>query len=364
MGALEGRLRAAWQGRVSGCMLGKAVEAFSMTSGSEALSRFLEGVSALPLRDYIPHPTDIPHPADTPDRAEAPPLLLASCCRGRFEASQPDDDINYSVLALEMLERHGADLSTEDVARTWMNRLPVGMTFTAERAAFRQLLIHSHEYFALGAPVGFDLGLCSDNEYNDWIGAQIRADVYGWVAPGNPELATRLAKADAELSHRGDGVSGAVIVAAWGAAIPVEATLEDALDRAVSFIPEDSGAARAVALGRRLAGSAEGADVIRAAYPDLSPVHTNNNLALVVWSLLSQRDNFSAAIGDVVSAGWDTDCNGATVGALWALQGKAVPAQWTEPWRERIGVSLAGQGELRLEELVNRTVAVAESLAA
>jgi len=87
-------------------------------------------------------------------------------------------------------------------------------------------------------------------------------------------------------------------------------------------------------------------------------VHTVNNLAVVVWGLLSSVDDFGQAIGDTVAAGWDTDCNGATVGALWGLQGKPIPVQWTDPWQGRIGVDLAGIGELTLDALVDRTVAL------
>ena len=87
-----------------------------------------------------------------------------------------------------------------------------------------------------------------------------------------------------------------------------------------------------------------------------------NNLGLVVWALLRHGDDFDAAIGDVVAAGLDTDCNGATVGALWALQGKPVPAHWLTPWEGRVGVSLAGMAELSLSDLVERTVTVAERL--
>ena len=65
----------------------------------------------------------------------------------------------------------------------------------------------------------------------------------------------------------------------------------------------------------------------------------------MVWALYSNLDDFSAAIGDAVAAGLDTDCNGATVGALWALQGKPIPDAWTTPWKGRVRVSLAGQGE-------------------
>jgi len=331
-------------------MLGKAVEVFSITQGRAALSAYLDGAGALPLRDYVPLVED------------APAQIFSPACRGHLTISAADDDVNYSVLALELLEAHGRELRTEDVARAWLNRLPVGQTFTAERAAYRVLLSEGAEWFPGGADPGFDLALCSDNPYNDWIGAQIRADVYGWVAPGAPGLAARLARIDAELSHRGDGVDGAVLVAAWGAAIPGARGLESALDVALAEIPADGGVAAAAALGRELARAEQGPAEIHRAYSELSPVHTLNNLALVVWALLRHPDDFTAAVGDVVSAGWDTDCNGATVGALWGLQGKPIPEAWWAPWEGRVGLSLAGEREVSLDELVRRTCAVARSM--
>jgi len=82
----------------------------------------------------------------------------------------------------------------------------------------------------------------------------------------------------------------------------------------------------------------------------------------VVWALLAHPEDFAGAVGEVVAAGWDTDCNGATVGALWALQGEPIPDAWTRPWQARVGVSLAGQAEVSLDELVGRTAAVARAL--
>ena len=83
----------------------------------------------------------------------------------------------------------------------------------------------------------------------------------------------------------------------------------------------------------------------------------------MVWALLRHRDDYGAAIGEVVTAGLDTDCNGATVGGLWGLQGHPIPEAWTRPWNERVAFGLAGIDEIALGELVERTVAVAVQLA-
>lgn len=349
MSALEARIRAAWQGRVCGCMLGKPVELVSLLDGHEALAAYLDAAKAEPRRGYIGY---APHER-----------VRAEWCAGGYARSVPDDDINYSYLALLLLERHGLALTTEDVARAWLTLLPIGQTFTAERAAYATLTARGAHRFADGAPPGFDVTECADNRYNDWIGAQIRADVYGWVCPGNPSLAAELARRDAALSHREDGVFGAMIVAALGAALAAERP-DAAFELALAQIPAQSRAHAAARFGRSLAGDPRGGAEIRARYRDLSPVHTLNNLAIVVWALFSHLDDFGAAIGAAVCAGLDTDCNGATVGALWGLQGGEIPQAWVRPWNGRVGLSLAGCEEVALEALAARTVAVAERLRA
>ena len=48
------RLRGAWQGRISGCLLGKPLEILSFEKGREGLLSYLQRTDALPLRDYVP----------------------------------------------------------------------------------------------------------------------------------------------------------------------------------------------------------------------------------------------------------------------------------------------------------------------
>jgi len=59
-------------------------------------------------------------------------------------------------------------------------------------------------------------------------------------------------------------------------------TPEDALTTALSYIPATSDYAQAVKFGLSLTQDPRGAEQIRERYKDLSPVHTVNNLTIVV----------------------------------------------------------------------------------
>ena len=48
--------------------------------------------------------------------------MFRTSCRDELSRSEPDDDINYTVLALLLLEKHGRELRTEDVARAWLRQ--------------------------------------------------------------------------------------------------------------------------------------------------------------------------------------------------------------------------------------------------
>ena len=104
-----------------------------------------------------------------------------------------------------------------------------------------------------------------------------------------------------------------------------------------------------------IAAAGKSSDTIIKKYQELSPVHSLNNLAIVVWSFLSFQSSFDEAVGEAVSAGWDTDCNGATVGGLIGLDEGIIPKKWTDPWKGKVITSISGLGELNLDNLVQRT---------
>jgi hypothetical protein len=149
------RIRGAWEGRVSGCLLGKPVEVLSFKEGRTGLESYLREADAFPLRDYVPM-----------IQGTLVDQLGRRCCRGHICRAEPDDDINYTVLALLLLEDKGTNMCTDDVARAWLRLLPAGTTWTAERHAYRVLLDNMADEFVNGEAPGFDLSLCSDSDYN------------------------------------------------------------------------------------------------------------------------------------------------------------------------------------------------------
>lgn len=268
-----------------------------------------------------------------------------------------DDDMNYAMLNLSVLETYGKSFTTDNVAETWLNMLPVMSTFTAERVAYYNLLQlkDTSETAVL------------HNPYREWIGAMIRADVFGWVSPGNPVQAVKMAFNDASLSHTRDGVYAEMFAAAL---ISVSFTVQTpvaALKEALKFIPAESQTAKAVLYGMAVAERFDSwekvMDVLLEEYKSYFWVHAVNNTALLAAALAFSGGDFEKAICCTVMAGLDTDSSAATVGSvIGTINGfNKLPSKWVNPLKNRIRSSLKGFDNSKLSKLVGRTIEIAKN---
>jgi ADP-ribosylglycohydrolase len=331
------RVLGGWTGRAAGCLLGKPVEGLPPDKIRDVLT--MSG--QWPPRDYITA-------AGVPFEVQWSSSSGVSL-RENLDGMPEDDDLNYAILALRLLERHGRALTTDDVATAWLWDLPVGRTFTAERVAYRNLLD--------GVPP--DRAALVANPFREWIGAQIRTDVYGWANPGNRTTAGRLAVTDARLSHTRAGIHGAVWVAAMSAAALALDDATDVVGAGLDAIPADGDVAKAVRFGLDLAGTGldDALDALHTAYEGMHWVHAVNNSALTAYALAAAGGDFETGIGIATMGGWDTDSVGATVGAvLGALHG--VPEKWSRPLDNRIATSLPGLNGIAIDALAKRTTKV------
>lgn len=345
------RVHGAWLGRAAGCLLGKPVEKIPR-AGIRAI---LESSRNWPLTQYFTAKGLAPEVAR---RYPWNRKSAGTSLRENIDGMPEDDDMNFALIALRLLEAHGGRFSTDDVANSWLADLPAGRVFTAERIAYRNLLdgIEPDRAGSVGNP------------FREWIGAQIRTDVYGWVNPGDPRAAARLAWQDARLTHARSGLYGAMFIAA-ACSTAVVATGEDRIDRVLdaglSVIPPASRFAEAVAFGRELGASAlddeTAIDRIHDRYGRLHWVHSLNNSCLLAFSLVRGAGDFGRTIALAVVGGWDTDSVGASAGSIaGALIGaRGLPDAWVDPLRNRLATSIPGLDGIGFDELADRTRAVA-----
>ncbi len=345
--ALEDKVTGGWLGRIAGCNLGKPVEDGDHWT-AEHLRTYLVRAEAYPLRDYIPALDPMPAGFRLRDS-------WTHTTRGRVDGSARDDDIDYAILALHLMEKHGSRLQPDDVARAWLGLLPFNQVFTAEQAVYRNL-VH-----------GLQLPEATlyRNPYREWIGAQIRGDAFGWAHPGDPRAAAVLAHQDAALSHVTNGVYGEM----WSAALVSSAFTSDsareAVEASLAHVPPRSRLHEAIrdVLDQHAGGSTWDAALARIQdrYGHYSWVHTVNNAALVVAGLLWGDGDYAAVVGLTVQGGWDTDSNGATAGSVAGvlLGAVALPEHFVEPLHDRTRSALFGFDNSRISDLAQRTLRLA-----
>jgi ADP-ribosylglycohydrolase len=342
---LADRILGAWLGRCAGCNLGKPVEGW----GSRVkLREYLDQAGAFPLDDYVPALDPMPdgfrfHPS-WPDAV-----------RGRVTGMARDDDLDYTMLGLRILETYGRGYTSADVGSEWLRGMPYHTVYTAERIAYGNLVL------GLAPP----LTARHHNPYREWIGAMIRADIYGYASPGDPAGAARLAYQDAALSHTANGIYGEMWAAALIAAALTSSTGREALDQAILVVPARSrlrASLQATTAARDAGQSWEQAmESMEQRLDGYSWVHTINNAEVVAAALLWGEGNFDRTIGLAVEAGLDTDCDGATAGSVFgALHGTtSIPGHWTDPLQDTMHSALLGFDGDSITSLARRTTALA-----
>jgi len=242
----------------------------------------------------------------------------------------PDDDITGTFTFVRALEDSGryAETPASFFGETWLNYLIEGKTVlwwggmghSTEHTAFLRL---KH---GVPSPESGSMNL-NGAIVSEQIGAQIFIDAFGLVTPGNPALAAKLAQAAARVSHDGEAVHAAMVVAGMVSAAFVEKDMMSLLDIGVSFIPARSLVAR---LHRDVRTWARRDGDWRRTYDRISSkygyerfggnCHVIPNHALMVMAWTYAGDDFHGSQVIVNTAGWDTDCNAGNVGCLMGVK--------------------------------------------
>jgi len=293
-----------------------------------------------------------------------------------------NDDEMYEIVALISLEKYGVDLNAKDIAQEWVNLLSnEDYIFTAEKITFNNLKAN------IFPPKSGIL----NNFYFDFIGAQMRADIWGQITPGCPKLAKHYAELDSSISHAGIGIEGEVFIASLISQAFFENNIRKNIETALEFIPPENKSlytqmiikalklyeqypknfkkARNILIGKywreettdKLISSSKNFPIERRIMLNslMAGVHVLPNIGIIILSLLYgayDDDPFGRSICIAAMMGLDTDCNCGNIGAILGTQFGAdiIPSKWKDPLQDTFSTYVKGYEKWKISDLALR----------
>lgn len=343
---LENKIYGAWMGRICGCMLGKTVEGIH----TNELIPFLKETDNYPMHRYI-YKSDVNE--ETVSKYNFG--FMGRCYADEIDGMPIDDDTNYVVLAQEIIEKYGKDFTPFDVAQAWLKYQGKDAYCTAERVAYRNFI---NGFYPPDSAA-------YKNPYREWIGAQIRGDYFGYINPGNPERAAEMAWRDASISHVKNGIYGEMFIAAMIAVAATTDNIERVVLGGLAQIPQTSRLYKEITsiieYYRSGVPQKKCFDMIHERYDEYSGhgwCHTIPNAMIVAAALLYGGGDYGKSICLAVETGFDTDCNGATVGSVLGMAKgiRSIPEYWTKPINDTLNTSIFGVGKVKISDRVKMTM--------
>ena len=341
---IEDKIYGAWVGRCCGCLLGKPVEGWKRFQ----IESFLKETSQFPLSFYFSRGCN----HEVQERYQ---LHEGSCFIEEVHSMPEDDDLNYTVVGLGIYEKWGSNFTSENVADYWLENLPILSTCTAERIAYKNFI--NGIYPPQSASY--------NNPYREWIGAQIRADFWGYINPGDPLKAAEFAWRDARVSHVKNGIYGEVWVSAMIALAFILDDAEKIISESLKFIPSTSRLYSAIQTQlrnrRELSNAQLAIEDVHERWNENNPhdwCHTISNAEVVAMALLWGENDFEKTITLATTSAFDTDCNSATCGSIiGAMIGeKSIPTKWKNPLNDTLESGVRGYNKVKISELADRTL--------
>ncbi|MGI6744073.1 MAG: ADP-ribosylglycohydrolase family protein [Eubacteriales bacterium] len=336
------RISGAVYGRIAGIVLGKPLE---MGFDMNTVKSYLQGAEAYPLNDFVPA------------KSEGSGMTARNDCifstKGNISFVQPDDDVNYTLLALLLAERYGIDFTPENVGANWLDNIPYHWVWCASRQAYYHL-VNSVEPRQIPTLL---------NPWRECIDGQIRSDLWGYISPANPRRAALGAYRDCSLSLVKNGIYGGMFTAGCiSAALSVEPDVEKIIMGGLSVTPKKSRLAEMVEkVTKWYSQDSDYEKVCVKIYSEwghLPFAATINNMAIVTLALLHGNLDYTKTITTAVMCGLDTDCNSGTAGSIVgaAIGFDKIEKRWYIDFNDTIKSVVASVGEIKITELIKRII--------
>ena len=276
-----------------------------------------------------------------------------------------DDDITGTFTFLRALRENNYDpnITPKQIGQSWLNNLIENKTVlwwggrghSAEDTAFQNLKAGIH------APMSGSIET-NGEVVAQQIGAQIFIDGWALVSPGDPEKAADLAKKAASVSHDGEAIYGAQMVAAMESLAFIEKDINKIINESKKYIPNTSEIYKVIGeLQNIRSGNSDwmqAREFLAENYDYdkyLGECHMIPNHAIIILSLLFGDDDLQKTLMIVNTAGRDTDCNSGNVGCLMGikngLEGLYNGPVYICPIQDRMYCPTANGGETQTDAL-------------
>lgn len=286
-----------------------------------------------------------------------------------FEAAKVDDDYYYELVALRAFEKYGIGMTLDQLGQQWKeNSAGTWGSSLQTRLAL------------LKGVRGSDAGHPRHNRLWWTIGPQFSADIYGMIAPGDPNLAGRLARKYGHINGYAEGTDGAVFVAGMVSLAFREQDPRRIVRQAAELIHPSSPYRQCLDAVISMGEQGKPAEDVfqavedrwRIEYPALNNGVANGGLvAASVW--FGEGDYLKTVNLAYRAADYaDADCNAANAAAVvGAMKGaRILPPHLVEPLNDRIAGEKMGNVELtppvdeRISDVIKRIAALGRKMVA
>ncbi len=276
----------------------------------------------------------------------------------------PNDDLDLQLIWLRALETQGpTHIDSETLGEYWLNFIP---------PSWAEYGISKHNMAQ-----GLHPEIAGSSDLNIWShsnGAWIRSEIWACTNPLMIDQAIKYALHDAMVDHgMGEGTIAASFTAALESAAFGVSDIHALINIALAKIPSDSRVAQSAKAVLRLHEEGKSWQEARNAIVELNKdigdgwFQAPSNIAFVLIGLLYGEGDYKKSLLTAVNCGDDTDCTGATVGALLGIiKGtKGIPEDWAAYIGSRIitcSVNMGASSRIpyTIDDLVRRVAKMAE----
>lgn len=221
----------------------------------------------------------------------------------------PNDDLDLQILWLKVLEEKGAALTSDDLAAAWLEGCWYPFN---EYGIFRR-------NWRLGIHPPYS-GRFTNQFWETGMGCPIRAEIWGYVFPGAPDLAARYAAMDGALDHTEQSVGAEMMFAAMASMAFFVPDVRRLASMFMHYLPKDTPIERLTRAAFQAYDEGlsllDARDRLMALAGIPEACDSQINVPFTFLGLLYGGNDLQETMLAALRCGYDTDCTLATAAAL------------------------------------------------